>query len=380
MKAKITGLTWLCREDNERQRLLDMERRLRPVRALSMVILGTALTITGPSLGWWTLAPLAASAIGFALAGRGRAQSPRPQFRLAAAWLFSELAIAASIALTGGPRSPAVTWLAIPMVTVSARFSERAVIAALGYVVSLMLVVTVGIDPGYVAAHPAALAFPLASLGAISVLSVALMRSDRHYRGAAAIDSLTGMLNRNALGTRVNELSQQAAIAGQPIGLILGDIDCFKGVNDLHGHGTGDEVLRQVAARIRESLRAFDLAYRLGGEEFLVLLPGAGTDQAFMVAEQLRAAVAREPLAGLPVTMSFGVTASPSGEFDYETAFSAADDAMYQAKRDGRNAVSIRDLEGVARHPERFLLPSVGVVAGDEQVAPERVARSYSNR
>jgi diguanylate cyclase (GGDEF)-like protein len=336
--------SWLCHNGAERQRLLDMERRLRPVRAVSLLILGCALLVTGPSLGWWTLAPLVLSAAGFALVDRGLEGSSRPEYRLAAAWLLAESAIAGSVALTGGPRSPAVAWLAIPVVTLSARFSERGVLAGMGYAAGLIALVTLGVDPAYVAHHLSAVVFPLALLGAIGALSTALMRSDLHHRGAAAIDPLTGMLNRNALTTRVGELAQQAVVARHSIGVIIGDIDRFKSINDAHGHAAGDAVLRDIADRLRSSLRAFDLAYRVGGEEFLVILPGASLERAQHVAEQLRASVADHPVAGLLVTMSFGVTASPPGDFDFDGAFVAADIALYEAKHAGRDNVRTRPI------------------------------------
>ncbi len=322
-----------------------MERRLRPVRAVSLLILGLALVLAGPSLGWWTLAPLVLSALAFAVVDRGLETSARPEFKLAGAWLVAEGAIAASVALTGGPRSPAVTWLAIPVVTLSARFGTRGVLAGLACAAGLILVVTVGVDPSYVVSHPSTAIFPVALLGAIGVLSTALMRSDLYHRGAAAIDSLTGMLNRNALSSRAFELAQQAIIAREPIGMIIGDIDRFKSINDVYGHAAGDAVLHAVASRLRESLRAFDLAYRLGGEEFLVLLPGATIEQATTVAEGLRCAIAEQPVADLLVSMSFGVTASRPGEFNYDTAFVAADDALYEAKHAGRNTVRSHAIE-----------------------------------
>ena len=93
-----------------------------------------------------------------------------------------------------------------------------------------------------------------------------------------------------------------------------------------------------VAYRLRKQLRAFDLAYRMGGEEFMVVLPGASLAEAEALAERLREAVEADPVAGLPVTMSFGV-ASDSEGFDFERTFAAADAALYQAKQEGRNRV-----------------------------------------
>ena len=108
----------------------------------------------------------------------------------------------------------------------------------------------------------------------VMALSVALMRSDLEHRSEAAIDPLTGMLNRGALDTRVAELEAQARRTPQPVALLVADLDHFKAINDERGHAVGDAVLAEVAERFRGELRAYDLAYRLGGEEFLVLLPG----------------------------------------------------------------------------------------------------------
>jgi diguanylate cyclase (GGDEF)-like protein len=122
--------------------------------------------------------------------------------------------------------------------------------------------------------------------------------------------------------------------------VILGDIDHFKHVNDSHGHTAGDAVLKGVAYELRKQLRTFDLCYRIGGEEFVVLVPGAQLDQAVELAEHLRDAIAASPHGGLPVTMSFGVAASDAGaDFVYDTAFAAADAGLYTAKRAGRNRV-----------------------------------------
>jgi diguanylate cyclase (GGDEF)-like protein len=167
------------------------------------------------------------------------------------------------------------------------------------------------------------------------------MKSDLEHRSSSVIDPLTGMLNRNALQTRIAELVQQAAILREPVALIIGDLDNFKAINDGHGHAAGDAVLKDVAYRMRKSLRAYDLAYRLGGEEFLIVLPGADGRQAAEVAETLRHAIADDPIAGLLVTISFGVSASDPGEFEYDAVFAEADIALYRSKQDGRNRVRV---------------------------------------
>ena len=315
-----------------------MEQRLRPVRAWTFAILGAALIACGPWLGWWTVAPLLFAAAGFVFVDRNLGRFPKPEWALAAAWVFSQLMIALSVALTGGPESPAVAWLVIPVVTLSARFDLRGVFAGVSLTGVLMLIVTAGRAPDLVSASPDRIVAPIVLLLAVAILSTALMRSDLHHRTESVIDTLTGMLNRRALETRVAELRAQAELTGEPIGLIFCDLDHFKRVNDEHGHATGDAVLVDVAYRLRKQLRAFDLAYRMGGEEFMVVLPGASLAEAEALAERLREAVEADPVAGLPVTMSFGV-ASDSEGFDFERTFAAADAALYQAKQEGRNRV-----------------------------------------
>ncbi len=127
--------------------------------------------------------------------------------------------------------------------------------------------------------------------------------------------------------------------------MIVADLDHFKRVNDTHGHSVGDAVLRDVAYLLRKQLRAFDLAYRLGGEEFLILVPGSDVAHTAELAERLRVAVGAEPVGGgVHVTMSIGVAASEHDHrFDYGSVFGDADKALYAAKRAGRNQVCLSD-------------------------------------
>ncbi len=337
----VAPRSWLCPEPADRVRAVDMEERLRPFRRASFVVLAVALLLCGHWVGWWELLPLAVAVVGFLIVDRSLASAARPEFTIASAWLISELAIAGSIALTGGPRSPAVAWLVIPLVTLPARFNSRAVAVGVGVVTLLLLATTFGVDTPYILDHPQSIIAPIALIGAVALLSSALMKSDLEHRSSSVIDPLTGMLNRNALQTRIAELVQQAAILREPVALIVGDLDNFKAINDGHGHAAGDVVLKDVAYRMRKALRAYDLAYRLGGEEFLIILPGADSVQATEVAEALRSAIGDEPIAGLMVTISFGVSASAPGEFAYDDIFAEADLALYRSKLDGRNRVRV---------------------------------------
>lgn len=135
------------------------------------------------------------------------------------------------------------------------------------------------------------------------------------------------------------EIEQQARLTGGAVSLVVLDLDRFKRVNDTHGHGRGDVVLRDVAYEFRKSLRSFELVYRLGGEEFLVLLPGVELSEAVEIAERMRRSLAEARPGGLELTVSAGVAAGSGGEIRYEELFRAADRALLEAKRGGRNRV-----------------------------------------
>ena len=137
------------------------------------------------------------------------------------------------------------------------------------------------------------------------------------------MDPLTGLLNRTALYQRFGELRQQAEMSasGTSVGFLVVDLDRFKRVNDEHGHAAGDAVLERLAYVMRNSLRAFDLVYRLGGEEFVVVLPGADLSKAAEIAERLREAAEASRPHGLTVTMSVGVAVADGRELDFDDLY-----------------------------------------------------------
>ena len=143
----------------------------------------------------------------------------------------------------------------------------------------------------------------------------------------AATDSLTGLPNKRALDDSLNQMLAQAGRSASPLSLILADLDHFKRINDAYGHSRGDEVLAAVATVLRSSLRESDFVGRYGGEEFLLLLPDTGRDQAVVVAEKVRAAVAGLGLSEInqPVTASLGIAAIPDDAASADTLIRAAD-------------------------------------------------------
>ena len=325
----------------DRERMLELDRQLRPVRRAAFAVLAVALVASGPWLGWWTLAPLAMAVVVFRLADTRMDRMQQPEYALFAAWAISEVIMALSVAVSGGPLVPTTAWLAIPVLTLGARFSDRGIALGVAFALVLLFAVEFGVDAQAVLDNPPLLIAPLALIVCVAMFQTVLSRSEIRLRSEVVIDSLTGMFNRKALIRRAEELAQQSEITRQPVGLIVGDIDHFKRINDSFGHAAGDAVLTDCAYQLRKTLRAFDLCYRTGGEEFLVLVPGSDLEQTAELAEQLRAAVAGTTCGGQSITMSFGVAASHAGEaFDYDKVFAESDVALYEAKHSGRNRVS----------------------------------------
>ena len=302
-----------------------------------------AFVICGPWIGWESLPLLLVAGVFFQLADRISARVARPERWIFAAWVGAQLMIAAAALLTDAPATISTILFALPIVTLSTRFSGRGVIA--GVAITLVLLVTVSLlaDGQAIDDYPPILIMQIALIMGIAILSTALMNSELQYREQSVVDPLTGLLNRKALEHRVQELSHQSQTADAPIGLVSCDLDHFKRVNDTAGHPTGDIVLEQVAGVIRGQLRAFELAYRIGGEEFLILIPGLGLPETADLAERLRRAVAAHVYAnGIQVTMSLGVTTSTAGpELDFLSLWEDVDAALYEAKREGRNQVRV---------------------------------------
>jgi two-component system cell cycle response regulator len=160
----------------------------------------------------------------------------------------------------------------------------------------------------------------------------------------AITDALTSLYNRRYMESHLGALVDQASARGKSLTALMLDIDYFKAVNDTHGHDAGDDVLREFATRIKKSIRGIDMACRLGGEEFVIIMPETDVAVAAIVAERLRRCVASEPFAiangatQLEVTISIGIATLDAGD-SAASILKRADQALYRAKRDGRNRV-----------------------------------------
>jgi two-component system chemotaxis response regulator CheY len=191
-------------------------------------------------------------------------------------------------------------------------------------------------------------------------LEESLMASRRQMEVLAMHDTLTGLFNRRAIHDRaLAELNRVArGLSNSPLSVILLDVDRFKTINDSYGHEVGDRTLQLVAELLAQQLRSYDVVGRWGGEEFLMLLPGASADEALAAAERIRETLARThlPVRGVEMTLSasLGVatlgeeavvpTGADAGEAWLDQLVRSADRALYQAKHGGRNQVQIAEL------------------------------------
>ena len=162
----------------------------------------------------------------------------------------------------------------------------------------------------------------------------------------AVTDQLTGLHNRRYMRVQLESFVKRANMGGQPVSILLCDIDHFKKVNDIHGHSAGDDVLREFGRRLRENIRPMDLACRYGGEEFVVIMPETSQALAQAAGERLRQIVAETPFPigrgdELKVTMSGGVSTIIPPEDSIEALLKRADDALYRAKSAGRNQIEV---------------------------------------
>lgn len=182
---------------------------------------------------------------------------------------------------------------------------------------------------------------------ALSLRMGALARQRDRMKALAERDPLTGLPNRRAMAPVLPRRIDEAQALGKPLALVFVDLDRFKQVNDTHGHAVGDAVLVEVGRRLASQLRGGDMVARHGGEEFVMLVPGADAAEAAAVAERLRRLLAETPVetaaGALPVTASFGYAVlrpdDPGGSAGVAALIARADAAMYRAKQNGRNRV-----------------------------------------
>ncbi len=331
--------SWLCPTDLDRTRVVEASDRVRRSRILIWSVIGVSIMLLAPWNGWLVMLLFVPAGVNLAILELMLKRSTRPE-----RWAFGTMAFlmflfAAAIPLTGGADSAAIPLVIIPAAVAPMRFRGVVVLALGALTAATLLAVTFGLDTAAALDDPRLIGTTIALLICVTLANWALVEAEMTQRDAATLDQLTGLLNRKALEPRALEVEQQAHLTGEPVTLITSDLDGFKAVNDSHGHDRGDAVLQSVAYEMRKALRSFELFYRLGGEEFLVLMPGIELQDGVVVAERLRKTLEEVRPGGLHVTASFGVSAAAGKDFNYTRLFKAADEALYEAKEAGRNRV-----------------------------------------
>jgi diguanylate cyclase (GGDEF)-like protein len=330
---------------------------VRRARTIASVCGGLALFSLIPTWGWAPLWLMALSALNTETLDARTARSQRPEYHAAFSVLWSQCIVAAAVILTGGPRSLALPLIAVPTAFAAARFRPAAVMLGVATAVALLLAATLGVDARQTLAHPDGLVVAVAVLAGISAVVHALSGAEAERRNESILDPLTGLLNRLGLRRRFDELAEQARLTDNPISLLICDIDNFKKFNDEFGHARGDAILSDVAEEIRNQLRSFELIYRIGGEEFMVVLPGAPAAEADRLAKHLRQAIEQT----LKITISTGVSTAYGRDVQYEPLFQAADHALYAAKASGRNRVLTAPVLPPDRHVNAVPSPRDGL-------------------
>jgi len=168
-------------------------------------------------------------------------------------------------------------------------------------------------------------------------------------REQATRDSLTGLYNRRYFNETTKREFARAKRDNYPVSLMIMDIDLFKEINDSYGHAFGDDVLRILSAQINKHIRAGDIAYRYGGDEFVIIMPGAGIetarDRADIICKAFKTLVINESEKEFTATISVGIAIYPEHGSDGDEILHNADFALYQAKQGGRNRVCIWEKE-----------------------------------
>jgi diguanylate cyclase (GGDEF)-like protein len=328
----------------ERARYTDMNDRVRTARRVQGLSMGLAVLVSAPTFGWWIAVLVACAFITLGAIERVPERTVALE-RASAASMGTIIVLLGLGALgTGGVRSPFLPFLAVPTLMLAARF--RLAVVSAGLAACSLVAVAAMIGARALPAAPQApwwvyLAAYVALMTGLATISATLLGAELQSRGDAVVDPLTGLFNRKALHGRFAEAAAQAKVLGGPVSVVLCDLDHFKSVNDRFGHDRGDVVLREAAYRMRKTLRTFDLVYRIGGEEFLILLPGQDLPAATIVAERLVDDVAAALVDGLEITMSAGVSCGRGDGLELEPLMKRADVALYAAKASGRNRACV---------------------------------------
>ena len=297
---------------------------------VALVLAGVALG----HLGWWWL--------------HVRCAHPVSMVNAMATLLADTVGIGVAMLLTGGANSPVVLIWAANVAVAAIWIGVRRSLPVLA-VTGAFLTAAVALDPtselNLTEAQSAVFAFGILALvlthgGVVAARQRAALSRIAAAEAEALRDPLTGLANRRAFEQRLPDEVERSERYRRPLSLLMIDLDDFKRVNDTRGHIAGDAVLVEVARQLRREMRAPDMVVRLGGEEFVMVLPETDEVAAFGLAERLRARIL-ESSASDGVTVSIGVASTPKAASTAVGLIHTADEALYEAKRSGKNRTVI---------------------------------------
>ncbi len=333
--------TAIIHDEVEREQLVDvMQRQLHGTRIVDVILIAPLLLFTD-QLGWLPIAILLPALIAYRTCQHLLPRLRTPEHLIVPAWLAMQAATAAVLVGTRHDVMWALSVMALLVVVSSAAVPWRVMRWGAFISAGLMMVAALIMDRSILHDTPQAVAAPLGLLLSTTIVGREIGRRILTMRRASMTDALTGLPNRTAFDRRAGAIVTARRDTGGPVGLLIGDIDHFKEVNDRHGHHRGDNVLVATAARLQSRMRHDGSVFRVGGEEFCAVLTGLDADGCGDIAERLREAIAAGPVAGIHMTMSFGVAVGEGPSADLATLYNAADRALYRAKAGGRDRVVI---------------------------------------
>ena len=267
--AHVGEYTWMCPTELDRERLVATVHGVGRARAIMFVVLAAVVAGSAKDTGWWPFVALLGAAVGAIYLYRDLGRRRRPEYWALGGWLVTQLPLGVGIAITGGPRSPALSWLAIAVVSLVARFSRLTIRVGMCFLGLVLMAVTLAVDPAWTIAHPASTLITGGLLFSVWIFAEALLRSDLEHRDH---DKVTGLPNQTKFVDHLHLALTRRERRGGTISVLAVDLDGFGLVNESLGPSTGDQLLRHTGARIARAAVSAEMVARRSADEFLILI------------------------------------------------------------------------------------------------------------
>jgi len=271
----VRSIAPICTTELDRERLVASVRGVGRARVVMFVILAGIIAGSSREMGWWPLLALLVAASLSIYLYRHPERRKRPEYWAAAGWLSTQVPLGIGIAITGGPRSPALSWLAIAIVSLVARFNRFAVRVGMAFLYVLLLVDTFGVDPGWTFSHPAIFWATAGLMFSVWVFAEALLRADLDLRSR---DKVTGLPNQAKFLDDLNLALARAEGRQVAIAVLAVKLNGVELVHESLGPLASDRLLQLAGARLDQRLKRAELVARSSGDEFLILVRRRGVN------------------------------------------------------------------------------------------------------